>query len=201
VSTSLNLRGKFLSVIKKTVFALGIAFLFTFLGLYAGIGYQVNAIDEIYFFPHNNLGYADVCFYCDISFNPIIYPSYWLKGIGHIAGNFTIMYLPESYYPGEFGGPIWGLSERGRYEYYIMYVATGATYSDLLIIFLMGISIEAVSKRSLYLTLFFGIVGFATGGLTGTLIGISLGLAAAVIIIFVLPKDNVLSRVWYSLWE
>jgi hypothetical protein len=198
---SSSLKGKLLNLIKKIILALGIAFLFTFLGLYGGIGYQVNSINEIYFYPHNNLGYADACFYCDIYLNPIIYPSYWLKGIGHIAGNFTIMYLPESYYPGEFGGPIWGLSERGRYEYYIMYIITGATYSDLLIIFLIGIGIEAIEKRSLYLVLFAGIIGFAAGGISGTLIGLGLGVTTALIIMFVLSKDNILSRVWYSLWE
>lgn len=190
-----------MNVTKKIVFALGIAFLFIFLGLYAGIGYQVNSIDQIYFYPHNNLGYADASFYCDVYFNPILYPSYWLKGIGHITGNFTIMYLPESYYPGEFGGPIWGLSEKTRYENYIMYVVTGATYSDLLIIFLISIGIETIGKRGLYLVLFSGILGFATGGITGTLVGLGVGVAAALIIIFVLPEDNILSRLWYSLWE
>jgi len=201
MSISSNLRGKLLNVTKKIVFTLCIAFLFTFLGLYAGIGYQVNSIHEIYFYPHNDLGYADASFYCDIYFNPILYPSFWMKGIGHIAGNFTIMYLPESYYPGEFGGPIWGLSGKARYENYIMYIITGATFSDLLIIFLVGISIEAIGKRGFYLILFFGVLGFAAAGITGTLVGLGLGVGAALIIIFVLPEDNILSRMWHSLWE
>jgi len=196
-----GLRDKILGITRKMVVALAIALLFIFLGLYGGIGYKVNSISESYFHPYDELGYADAVFYCDVVFNPVLYPSYWLTGTGHLAGNFTVRYLPESYYPGEFGGPIWGLSPKTRTEFYVMFVITGATYSDLLIIFLIGLSIEAIGKRELYLVLFSGLLGFAGGAAIGTLIGLGAGAAFALIVMFALPKDNILSRFWRSLWE
>lgn len=196
-----GLRDKILSVTRKAVLALGIAFLFIFLGLYSGVGYKVNSINENYFHPYDNLGYADVVFYCDMVFNPVLYPSYWLKGIGHMADNFSIRYLPESYYQNEFGGPNWGLSPKKRLEFYVMFLITGGTYSDLLIFFLIGLGIEVIGKRELYLVLFSGLLGFAGGGVIGTLVGLGAGAAAAMIVMFALPKDNILSRFWRSFWE
>lgn len=36
--------------------------------------------------------------------------------MGSFQGNVSMMYIPEGYQPGEFGSPIWGLSEHDRYD-------------------------------------------------------------------------------------
>jgi len=169
-------------VVRRLLFALGITLFLIILSLFQNVGYKVKAIDEVYFTPYNQFGYADVVFYVDIVFNPILFPSYWLKGIGVIKGNVSIKYLPESYHSGEFGGPIWGLKESDRYDTYVMSLVVRGLWTNALLILLIILPVEATVFREFYLVIFSGIAGFTIGDFYGSIVGAVIGFIIVVII-------------------
>lgn len=48
-----------------------------------------------------------------------------------------MMYVHEGYRPGEFGGPIWGLSALDRYDTYITFLITLCIWSNLAVILVL----------------------------------------------------------------
>lgn len=191
---------KSIRILRKIIFAILFAFLLALLGIFDGVGYYLYYIDERSFVPHNRLGYADVVFSCDIIYNPILYPLYWITGNGDLSGNFSIKYVPEGYYPGEFGGPIWGLSKEDRYASYVIHMLTWGIVLNFFILFSFNMAIEIVGKRSLYLILLCGVCGFIALKITGMIVGLSAGFAIVMLLMFKF-QDNFLVRWWQSVWE
>lgn len=167
---------KFFSIIRKFIVALLVAFLFTALGLFSGLGYRVNSIEETSFAPTRN-GYANAVFECDMTFNPILYPFYWITRNGQVNGQFSMIYLPDSYvtYRDLQSGDTWGHAVYGvpwdRYADYVMFLTTWGTLPNLLTILFFTIFIEIVGKRSIYIILLCGILGFYAMSLIGLLVG------------------------------
>lgn len=184
---------------KRLTLPILFAFLFTLFGIFSGLGYHLNYIDELSFVPHNQLGYADAVFACNMIYNPIVYPLYWVIGEGHVNGTFQMMYLPETYAPGEFGGPIWGLRKQDRYDTYILYMVTWGTLLNLFFLLGVTIAIEIIRQRILYLVLLFGAFGFYVFQILGVFLGIIVGSIIA-LLLFKWP-DNFIVRFWRSLWE
>jgi hypothetical protein len=172
---------------------------FLFLGFFGGLGYYVHAIKEVSFKPHSQLGYADAVFFCDITYNPIIYPFYWVIGKGKIVGNFSVMYVPEGYMPGEFGGPIWGIKPEERYDSYINMMISWGTFPNLIFLFIIFLNIEFLWGRSLYWVLLSGVFGFLIWELYGTIIGIIIG-GIIVLWVFKISPDNIIRRLWQSVF-
>ncbi len=172
---------------------------FLFLGFFGGVGYHVHAIKEVSFKPYSQLGYADVVFFCDITYNPILYPFYWIVGRGKLVGNFFVMYVPEGYMPGEFGGPIWGIKPEERYDAYINFMISWGTFPNLIFLFIVALIIEFVCGRSVYWVILSGVIGFLFWELYGVVIGIIFGFFI-VILTFTLFPDNFLMRFWRSIF-
>jgi len=193
-------RRKYIVIFRKLIYATAFTFFLALLGIFSGLGYRVHHIEELSFIPHSRLGYADVVFNCDMIYDPVLYPLYWMVGSGHISGNFSIMYLPEGYYPGEYGGPVWGYHARERYDAYISDMLSWGMLLNLFILFNIAIVIEIVEKRSLYLVLFCGILGFFVAEILGVIIGMIVS-ALALFMMLKFWSDNFIVRFWYSLWE
>jgi len=173
--------------------------LFLLLGLFGGLGYHVSSVKEVSFVPNNFGLYADAVFQCDITFNPVLYPFYWVVGAGHLEGNFSMVFIPEGLMPGEYGGPVWGRPAT-RADIYVTRVITWGTIGNAVLLLVLAIFIEVIGKRVLFLAIFTGTLGFRFGGLAGALGGLCMG---AFVIAYVLrkPEDNVLERFWRSLWD
>ena len=69
------------------------------------------------------------------------------------------------------------------------------------ILFFITVLIETARARALYITMFSGILGFYLAELLGMLTGLVAGLILSLLIMFRLPKDNILFRFWYSIWQ
>lgn len=162
-------------MLKKFLFALAISMFLLLLSFFGSLGYNVHAIKEVSFKPYSQLGYADAVIFCDIVYNPILYPFYWIVGKGRLVGNFSVMYIPEGYKPGEFGGPIWGVKPEERYDTYINILISWGTISNLIILFIINLIIEFVFERLMYLILLLGIFGFIFWELYGIIIGVLIG--------------------------
>ncbi|MEM2703277.1 MAG: hypothetical protein QXR45_08960, partial [Candidatus Bathyarchaeia archaeon] len=169
-------------------------------GIFNHVGYYVYAIKEVSFKPHSQLGYADAVVYCDMVYNPLLYPSYWIVGRGKITGNFSIMYVPEGYKPGEFGGPIWGVKPEERFDFYINYMLFWGILPNLMILLFLSFIIEIIGEKGLYWILFFGIFGFYFLQVTGVIIGIFLG-SLIFLWLFKVSPNNFLRQMWRSLFE
>lgn len=111
------------------------------------------------------------------------------------------MYVPETIGGGEFGGPIWGLKPSDRYDNYTIQMITWGFWANLVILLFITVLIEIARVRAFYITMFSGISGFYIAELLGMLTGLVVGLALGLYMMFKLPKDNVLTRFWVSLWE
>jgi len=110
-----------------------------------------------------------------------------------------MMYVPEGYYPGEFGGPIWGLWSREREDAYVITMVTWGSFSNLIMLFIITLVIEIAGKRSLYLCLFGGIFGFVAAEVIGVIIGLFVGVFIALFVMFKLRQG--LMHFWDFLWE
>lgn len=191
---------KWIRILRKVIVAFSFSLLFTLLGLFNGIGYQILSIKELSFAP-NPVGFAEVVFYCDIIYNPVLFPYYWLVGAGHRYGNFSMILFPEAYSPGEFGGPVFGMKPQDRMDIYVMRMVMWGTLANFLLLLYITILIEATGKRSLYLILFCAIVGFAVTSIIGMIVGLVVGILLVAYIWFKMSADNFLVRYWNSLWE
>lgn len=189
---------KIKTLAKKLVIAALLTLLLIILGTFNGLGYHIYSIKEKSFTPYNQLGYAHVVLTCDIIYNPILYPYYWLVGRGHLAGDFHLIYIPEGYFPGEFGGPIWRTTQH-RINSYLMTMLTWGITPNAITLFLIAIIIESL-ERSLFLSVLFGILGFLMGML-GILSGIIFGIIIVVLIKNNVPPFNFLKELWHSLWD
>lgn len=190
-----NIREKYLAILRKFIVAVLMALLLMLLGIFGKVGYYVHHIEELSFTRYYGLGYADATFSCDITFNPILYPFYWMMEKGHISGNFSTIYFPEACSPGEFGHPIWPTSPSDRYPEYILQIVTWGILPNLLILFNITVAIEIVGRRTVYLLLFCGILGFFFAELLGTIIGLIAGA------FLTLKMNNKLVQLWHSLWK
>jgi hypothetical protein len=180
-----NLRSNAAVFVRRLVFAIVMALFLALLGIFSGIGYQVYSIKELSFEPNYELGYAEVVFSCDIICNPILYPYYWLVGNGRVRGDFSIMQIPESYSPGEFGGPIY-MTRQQRLDSYAMSIVTWGTTLNLIALFFVTGVIEIVGKRILYLSILGGAIGFVAN-IIGLIIGVIFGTIVAILIMLKLP--------------
>lgn len=153
------------------------------------------------FVRHPISGYADVVFYCDMMYNPLLYPAYWMKGWGRIADNFTMIYIPEGYTPGEFGVAIWGADPTARYDDYIMRLVTADINTTLAYFLLLAIIVEIISEREVYIPILLGVIGFATAEIVGMVIGLLFGIALALFWAFKSPKSRTVRRFWRTLIE
>ncbi len=187
-------------MLKKFLFALLMSMFFLLLGFFGGVGYRVYAIKDVSFKPHSQLGYADAVFFCDITYNPILYPFYWIVGRGKLVGNFSVMYVPEGYMPGEFGGPIWGMKPEERYDAYTNFMISWGTFSNLIFLFIVALAIEFVCGRSAYWVLLLGVFGFLVWEICGAIIGVIVG-SILVLWIFKISPDNFIKRLWQSVAE
>jgi hypothetical protein len=177
------------------------ALLFALLGLSGGLGYSLHSLEQLSFVPHNRLGYADVEISFSATYDPLLYPFYWLTRNGYVNGTFSLIYVPEAVGGGEFGGPIWGLKPSDRYDTYTIQMITWGFWANLVILLFITVLIEIVRARAFYITMLSGILGFYIAELLGMLTGLVAGVALGLYIMLKLPKDNVLTRFWNSLWQ
>lgn len=188
-------------VLRKFAIAVVMALLFALLGLSGGLGYRLHSLEQLSFVPHDQLGYADVDISFAATYDPLLYPFYWFTRNGYINGTFSLIYVPEALGPGEHGGPVWGLKPSDRYETYTIQMITWGFWPNLIILFFITVLIETARARALYITMFSGILGFYLAELLGMLTGLVAGLILSLLIMFKLPKDNILFRFWYSIWQ
>jgi len=195
-------RKRWVKYSKKLLIALGMTFLLFLLGLFGGIGYDVQALSEVSRdYTYSSYGFLLVVFYCDITYNPVLYPFYWIQGSGHLAGNFSTAYVAESVSPGERGVPQFGLSPTQRLDVYLTRMLTWGLAANLALLFALAIAIEIVQKRILYLAVFISSLGFAFASLAGWIVGLCIGAISVGYVLLKLPKDNTLERFWDSLWD
>jgi hypothetical protein len=186
---------------KKCALAVLMAFLFAILGLVGGVGYHLNHLKELSFFPNDQLEFADATISFSATYNPLLDPFYWLTRNGYVNGTFAVVYVPTSESPGEFGGPMWGLGPQDRYDYYTVLMTTWGFLPNVLTLLFVTILLEAARARALYIALFSGVLGFYEGMLPGMFAGLVVGSVLTWFVMFRLSKDNLLVRFWNSLWE
>lgn len=185
----------------KSAVAIGMAVFLALLGLFGGLGYRVSHLQELSFHPNDQLEFANATISFAATYDPFLDPFYWFTGNGHINGTFSVIYVPTSDNPSEFGGPYWGEKPEDHYDYYTTQMSSWAFLPNLSVLLFVTILIEVAKVRALYLALFLGIMGFYVDVAVGALVGFAVGLVFICFIMFKAPKDNVLSRFWDSLWR
>jgi len=188
-------------VARKLAIAVALALLFGFLGLFSGLGYNVKHIEERDFHPYFDLNYATATVECDITFNPVLFPYYWLAGKWQLSGNFSMMYVAEAYGPGEYGGPRFGAKPQDRFDIYVMQLVTWGTAVNFILLLHVAIIVEVIGKRSLYLALLGCTAGFAIADIIGAIVGVFVGAFAVYYVLFRMSPENRLLEFWQSLWE
>jgi hypothetical protein len=188
-------------VLRKLGIAIALALVFALIGLNPDVGFRVHSLAQLSFLTHNQLGYADADVNFSATYNPLLFPFYWVTGNGFVNGTFAIIYYPESVGAGDFAVPVWGYKPSDRYEQYTIEMTTWGFWPNVIILLLVTVFIEAARARVLYFALFSGILGFYFAELYGMVIGLVVGVILGLFIKFKLPKDNRITRFWYSLWE
>lgn len=83
-------------ILKVLVVSVVLALFLSLIGFFGGLGYNVNRIEEKSFVRTPD-GFANATFICDLVYNPLLYPFYWLVGNGHPSGTFGMLVIPEGY--------------------------------------------------------------------------------------------------------
>lgn len=177
------------------------------LGLFSGIGYNINSICES-FSPSSDRTYVDVSASFDATYNPILCPFYWLTGMGHLSENITSIfplregssrlpgYRPPTHHQTlPFGR---GFTQQERFDSYTMSMAIRGMYGNLAILLLVAVIIEAAKQRLLYIVLFSGVIGFLAGGVVGTFIGLLLSSIALAIYKLKFANDYPIQPFWHN---
>jgi hypothetical protein len=200
-------KSKLVRIGRKLVVAVLVAFLFTLLGVFQGLGYHVNNIQELSFERKWDLwdeAYGVATFECDLTYDPLLCPFYWISGNGHVNGNFTMIYQPEyttlqDPQTHETGSTPYWSDRNGRYLDYVMALSYWGTLPNLLTLLFLTVIVEIVGKRILYAIIFCGILGFYALGLTGALVGVMIGCLAW--LLFSKFLSGSLARLWDYLFE
>jgi hypothetical protein len=177
------------------------ALLFAVLGLFGGLGYRVNHLQELSFIPNDQLEFANATISFSATYDPVLDPFYWLTRNGYVNGTFSVVYVPTSDYPGEFGGPVWGLKPEDRYDYYTTQMTSWGFLPNLFVLLFITILVEVGKVRALYVAVFSGVLGFYVDVAVGTLVCFTVGLVLTLFIMFKASKHNLLARFWGSLWK
>lgn len=182
-------------ILKKLLIAIVLALFLAFLGIFDGVGYHVYQISETSFVRQYT--YALATFKCDLVYNPILYPFYWNIGEGRINGSFTMIYIPDAYFGGRAYYPP---TTQERLPVYVMHVADRGLLQNLIVLFILTCAIEVVGKRSLYLIVFGGVIGFFFFQIVGVIVGMVAG-SIAVILVLRFWRDSRLAEVWKTIWQ
>ena len=197
-------RTKYVTVLKRIIFALAFTLLMLLLGFFANIGYHVISVKELpYPLGFRSYGtYAIGRFYCDIVYNPILYPYYWFVGTGHFMGNFSMFILPEGYMPGEFGGSVYPRIDIRESDLYVTRMLIWGTTANMVFLLFITVFLEVINKRIVYLVFIGGTLGFAVASVIGLVVGSFISASAIVYLsVFNKSKMAMLRDFWHSLWE
>ena len=189
----------YVPVLRRVFFAGLMATAFLLLGLFSGLGYRLYMLKEIGFVPHSRYGYADARFKCDIVYNPVLYPVYWLMGSGRRNGTFAILYFPEGYTAGEHAMPIFGLSEKDRRDAYLMNMLAWGIGLNFFALFSIAVAIEITKQRGLYFAVFGAMLGFVAFEMMGVIAGAIIGSMLALLLLKLWPENPVMLY-WRSFW-
>lgn len=88
-----GIRARATIVFRKVMLAITVAFLLALLGIFNNVGYHVNSIEELPFNLSRKFGSGDIQFSFDATYNPLLYPFYWLMRRGHVMGNFSMFFI------------------------------------------------------------------------------------------------------------
>ena len=171
-----------ISLAKRVLVALFVTLIFAPVALVPRVGYTAEA--RIYArTAYYQYGFAIVDFGCNSSFNPFLYPLSWLFGRGYLSGNFSMIYLPQSY-GGSSGHVTWGKPEVIESEA-VMKVVLGEFFVNLPILPALFLAIELAGWRRLYLWFLGGAVGFVFAFPFGVFAGLFVAVFSTFVI---LPK-------------
>jgi len=184
-------------LLRKLSVAIVFALFLALLGIFDGIGYRVYSISEISFDRQGLYGYADAAFKCDMLYDPILYPFYWNVGSGHINGSFSMIYIPDAYSGSRAFYPP---TPRERYPAYIMHLVSWGSLPNLVVLFILTAAVEIIGKRSLYLIIFGGVIGFYFLQLEGVAIGMIIG-SILFMLFLKYQRGNPLLRFWQIIWQ
>jgi hypothetical protein len=175
-------RRRYVTILRKLIVAVLFALLLTLFGVFDGLGYHGYA-RELSIDESSALGY-NVAFSCDIIYDPITYPSYWVMGRGQVSGTFEISDAPL----GMLTGRVFGFRQE-RESMYLLGMLTWGSTINLIGLLGLTVAIEIIQKRSLYLILLCGMFGFYVFNLLGVLFGIIAGSLVALLLLR-LWRDN-----------
>ena len=178
---SINLR----SVLKEIAVIVCIFGVVYFVSLTPGVGYlgevEITRIEkQTLSFP----AYAFVDYRCSFTSSPFLYPMSWLTGMGYVSGNFSMIYLPQSYYArGDFLSANWG-SRVDMEKEGLIRIVLPEQIKSLPLLFMIILGVELAKRRILYLPLFGGIIGFPFAGIISGIAGFSLGVSLSVLLTY-----------------
>lgn len=182
-------------ILKKLIIAVILAFFLALLGIFDGVGYHVYQISETSFV--RQYSYALATFKCDLLYNPILYPFYWNIGEGRISGSFSMIYVPDAYSGSRAYYPP---TPQERLPAYVMYVSDRGLLQNLIVLFILTVAIEIAGKRSLYLIVFGGVIGFYFSQINGMIVGMIAG-SIAVVLSLKYWRDSRLAGLWKTIWQ
>jgi len=169
------------------------------LALIPNVGYKLNI--ELYrpydtryeWIDETEFLYAIVDFHADGVFSPLLYPMSWVLGKGILSHNFSMVYLPDWTWgtdpvSGErYTIPRWGKPQAVREE-----ARTKVTLDELLINIPLLVAISTtlvlLIKHRIFLWLLGGVLGFAVAGLVGIVVGLSVGVISAQVVLPMLSR-------------
>jgi hypothetical protein len=88
-----------------------------------------------------------------------------------------------------------------RREDFVLSMALIELPTNFLMLLFVAIIIEILGQNLLYITFFSGVLGFFAAGLVGTLAGLVIGAMVTIFCMLKLPKNNIVTQSWNTIWQ
>jgi hypothetical protein len=194
IHMSRNWKDKVLFYGKKLGIAVGIALFAALISLFSGLAYTGNAHIEAQY-PNNVLLYIDSLINANITYNPFLFPFYWLTGRGLSSYQFLMRSMPIS---ASQYGVVWPM-KTDITDDAMLALSVDAALGNIPYNFIILLAVELLKIRRVYFCMLGGILGFPLGGPVGSLIGFFTIVFVVVLIMPRLKKRDYLTDLWNTI--
>jgi hypothetical protein len=187
-----NWKDKARSYARRFIIASGFTLLLGLLSIFSGLAYSGNA-RIVASYPNEQLLYIDSEIVSNVTYNPFLFPFYWLTGKGLSSYHFMMRSVPVA---ATQNGVAWPRA-KDITDDAMLIISLNALFANILYNFVILLAAELLKIRRVYFCLLGGMIGFPLAGPIGSLISF---FTAVLLVVLIMPKFKK-NKYFTDLWD